>query len=169
MKTLLFALLGLVSLAALLGVIGSLLPATRNASAQREIAAPPAHVWSLLVAVDRQPSWRAELASVQVLDATPGRERWIEHPKQGPAIHFSTESQSAGTAWSLTFSGPAEGRWTGRLEHVSDNRTRILIEESATVANPWARLLAHLFFDPQAFVDTYLDQLSTAAESATAH
>lgn len=169
MKMFIFALVGLVSLATLLGVIGSLLPATRTASAQREIAAPPTRVWSLLLAIERQPSWRAELASVQMIDATPGRERWIEQPKKGPSIHFATECQAAGTAWSLSFSGPAEGRWTGRLEPLSDNRTRILIEESATIANPWARLFARLFFNPQVFVDTYIDQISAAAGPVTAH
>jgi uncharacterized protein YndB with AHSA1/START domain len=165
MKILLIASLALVVLGLLAGLAGLLLPVTRTASATREIAAPPEGVWRLITDVAAQPGWRPELAAVEVLDATPGRERWIERPRGGPAIRFQTERQVAPTEWTIVFSGPAEGRWTGRLEPLPDNRgTRLSVEEIASVRNPWMRLLARLVFDPQVFVDAYLRQVAAEAE-----
>ena len=165
MKILVFGISSFALFFALIGAIGCLLPATRTAIAQRDLGASPERVWRMLMAIERQPSWRSDLVSVEVLDGTPGRERWVERPKHGPAIHFATESQSTGASWTIVFSGPAEGRWMGRLERLSGNRTRIQIEESATVSNPWKRALAHVFFSPQVFVEKYLDELSAVTES----
>ena len=167
MKILLIALCALVSLGILAGLIGLLLPATRTASATREIAAPPDRVWRLMTDVAAQPAWRPNVAAVELLDAAPGRERWIERPRSGAAIHFRTERQLAPTEWTIAFSGPAEGRWTGSLEPMTDGSgTRLRVKESSSVKNPWTRVIAHLAFNPQVFVDTYLDNLAVEAEKS---
>jgi hypothetical protein len=167
MTILLFTLLAAVVVGIAAGLAGLLLPATRTASATREIAAPPERVWRLMTDLAAQPTWRPGVAAVEVLDATPGRERWIERPRSGPAIRFHTERQLAPTEWTIAFSGPAEGRWTGRLDPQPDGRGVLLkIEESSTVRNPWMRLVARLAFDPQAFVDAYLGQLAAEAEKS---
>jgi uncharacterized protein YndB with AHSA1/START domain len=165
MKILFLSLLAILAIVMLTGLVGMFLPATRTASAVREINAPPARVWRLLTDVAGQPAWRPNLSAVDVQDATPGRERWIERPKAGPAVRFQTEYQTHLTDWVIAFSGPAEGRWTGKLELLPGDRTRIRVEESSTVKNPWARVLARVAFDPQAFIQTYLDQLSRTAET----
>lgn len=167
MKILLISVSALVSLGILAGLIGLLLPATRIASATREIAAQPERVWHIMTDIAAQPAWRPNVAAVELLDAAPGRERWIERPRSGPAIHFQTERQLAPTEWTITFSGPAEGHWTGGLEPMPEGRgTRLSVKETSSVQNPWTRLIARLAFDPQTFVDTYLDNLAAEAEKS---
>jgi uncharacterized membrane protein len=145
-------------------LIGLFLPAARSASGTREIAAPQDLVWQMITGLAAQPTWRSDLASVDVIDTTLGKERWVERPHKGPSIQFLTESMTQKTAWKVRFSGPAEGIWSCRLEPLSERRTRVYVEESSMVQNYWARVLARLVFDPQAFLDSYLDQLSKAAE-----
>mgnify|MGYP002789615019 CR=1 FL=1 len=164
MKVLLILACGVVGFVIAVGVAGLFLPATRSTTGTREIAAPAGRVWTLLTDFRAQPSWRQEIATVEVLDSEPGRERWIERPRRGPAIHFRTERQQAPFEWIVAFDGPATGQWTGRLEELPDGRVRVQVKEVATVSNPWMRVLARLAFDPQAFVDRYLADLARAAE-----
>ncbi len=154
----------MVGLAAVIGVAGLLLPATRLAAGTREIAASRPRIWSILTDLRAQPGWRSGIASVEVLDGTAGQERWIERPQRGPAIRFRTERMNPPAEWVVVFEGPARGQWTGRLEEMNDGRVRVRVEEVATVSNPWMRVLARLAFDPQAFVDRYLADLARAAE-----
>ncbi len=164
MKILFFLLIGLGAIGLAVGVVGMMLPASRTAKAGREISAPRDQVWRLITDVAHQPTWRKDLAKVELIDATPGHERWVEHPHRGPSIAFSTESRIEPVEWVIRFSGPAEGRWSGRLESLTPQRTRLQVEETSTVSNPWARVLARLAFDPQAFMESYLDQLARTAE-----
>jgi hypothetical protein len=75
MKILIFTLLFLAGLGLSAGAIGLLPPASRKASGSREIAAPRERVWQLITDVAAQPDWRPDVVAVEVLDATPGRER----------------------------------------------------------------------------------------------
>lgn len=165
MKILLIVAASVLLLVILLGLAGLLLPGTRTARAERIIAAPPAAIWARWFDLAGQPKWRAGLASVKVLESSPGRERWVEQPHRGPAIRFETARRMEGVEWTLAFSGPAEGRWTGRLEPLPNGRTRLHVEETSTVANPWLRLMARLFFDPQVFLENYLKELAAATEA----
>jgi uncharacterized protein YndB with AHSA1/START domain len=164
MKIALIVLLALVVLLGCIGFIGWLLPPTRAATAQRDIAAPPGKVWGVLTDLHRQSEWRPDLAAIEVMDPTVGKERWREKPKHGPAMEFQTTSQVAGVSWEMKFSGSVEGRWSGRLKELPEGGTRIEVEETVTVANPWKRLLARLFFDPQAIAEEYLANLARAVE-----
>lgn len=163
MKILFLCFLGVVFCGLFVGLIGLFLPPTRSVSGTREIAAPQDRVWQIITGLAAQPTWRSDIASVDVTDTTPGKERWVELPRKGPPIQFLTESMTQKTAWKVRFSGPAEGIWCCHLEPISEQRTRIYVEESSIVQNYWARVLARLVFDPQAFLDGYLDQLSKAA------
>ena len=164
MKILVFTAVGFVGLGLLWGAIGMLLPASRSAVGSREIEAPRARVWQILMEVAAQPAWRSQLDTVEVLDATPGRERWVERPRRGPVISFFTEVRKEPEEWTVRFAGPAEGRWTGKLVELPEGRTRVEVKETSTVSNPWARLLARLVFDPQAVLEGYLEALARAAE-----
>lgn len=166
MKLLLVIVATLILLTLLSGLVGALLPATRTAAHAREIAAPPERVWRVLTDIAGQPAWRPELAAVEVLSSEKGRERWIERPRRGPEIRFSTQSRVEAREWIIIFSGPAEGSWRGRLEPLPHGRTRLQVEESATVRNPWLRLMARVAFDPQRFLKEHCDRLATAAEKS---
>jgi hypothetical protein len=168
MKIILIGLAAVGGLVVLVGVIGRFLPATRTASAQREVGAASSRVWAVMTDLAGQPAWRPDLEAVRVLDAAEGAERWVEQPRRGPAIEFRTTRKRAGAEWEFVFSGPAEGRWAGRLEPLSAGRTRVVVEEAVTVTNPWKRVPARLFFNPQAMAEGYLAQLAAAAESAKA-
>lgn len=164
MKIALMILLALIVLVGCIGLFGGMLPPTRTATAQRDIVAPPAKVWIVLTDLHRQSEWRPDLEAIEVMDPTVGKERWREKPRHGPAMEFQTTSQVPGVSWEMKFSGSVEGRWSGRLKEVPEGGTRIEVEETVTVANPWKRLLARLFFDPQAIAEEYLANLARTVE-----
>ena len=153
-----FILVGLVLVVLIAGIVGVMLPSTRTVRRTVEIPASPERVWTVLLRLQDQPAWRPDLASVTVHDTTRGKEHWTEQPRRGPSLTFRT-TLLTDTTWSLAYSGPADGTWTCRLESVATDRSQFHFEESSTVRNPYARVLARLFFDPDAFVDAYLAAL----------
>jgi hypothetical protein len=158
MKPWIFIPVGLVLVVLVAGIIGGTLPATRTVRRTVEIPVSPERIWTVLLRLQDQPAWRGDLASVTVHDMTRGKEHWTEQPRRGPSLTFRT-TQRTDTTWSLAYSGPAAGTWTCRIERLAPDRSRFHFEESSTVGNPYARLLARLFFDPDAFVDAYLAAL----------
>lgn len=150
-----------------IGLAGLLLQPSQSATVERNIASRPESVWRVLTDVARQPEWRSELARVEVLDSTPGRERWKEQLRHGPTMEFKTTKQEPGTYWELSFFGSVEGRWKGRLEELPDGSTRIVVEESVSVHNPWMRVISRLFFNPGAIAEKYLADLAGAVERSS--
>lgn len=133
---------------------GLLLPATRTASHEALLHAEPERILQTLLDVEAQPRWRAHIASVE--RGADGRS-WVEHTRSGERIRFEIEEHT-GQRLALGFSSSRgyHGRWLGQWEQAREGRTRLRVHESATVANPLARLLARIAFDPEQFVGQWM-------------
>jgi hypothetical protein len=59
------------------------------------------------------------------------------------------------------------GQWEGRLVPTPSGGTHIFVTEQATTPAPIGRILARLFFNPEAFAKAYLDAL--VAETQRRH
>jgi hypothetical protein len=152
--------LGAAALIALPFVAGALLPATRSASAEALLDAPPERVRALILDIERQPAWRTGIARVERR-----AEGWTETTARGETIRFAPEPAAEGEI-RLRFASDRgySGRWTGQLAPAPGGRTRLSVTEEATVPAPLTRLLARLFFDPEAYARQYLAELAAALE-----
>ena len=146
----------LAGLAALVVVVGLLLPATRTGQADRVVKATPSQVKAAILDKASQPSWRPELAKVEVQSAT----NWTETTQKGEVITFELMAQTEEMLqMRFTSSYGYHGQWEGRLVPTPSGGTHIFVTEQATTRSPIGRIMSRLFFDPKAFASAYLDAL----------
>lgn len=146
-------------LAGVVFVVGWLLPAAREGRAEVVIAAPAEAVVAVIADVEAQPAWREGIAAVERT-----AEGWVEVTARGERIAFVTEEMGAARV-RLRFS--SDGGYSGTWEAVltpADGGTRVAVVERAEVPSPLGRVLARLFFDPEAFATTYLAALKARVE-----
>ena len=139
--------------------VGWLLPPGREGRAEVVIDATPRQVLDVILAVEAQPEWRAGIATVM-----PGPDGWAEVTERGERITFVVE-QADESQVRLRFSSDAgySGRWDATLTPEGKS-TRIAVVERAEVPSPIGRILARIFFDPDAFAADYLAALKARSE-----
>ena len=149
----------LVLLAGLVVLAGWLLPATREGRAEVVIAAKPAQIVEVIADVEAQGAWREGISSVERT-----ADGWVEVTARGERISFMTEEMGEARI-RLRFSSDAgySGTWEAVLVPEGDG-ARIAVVERAEIPSPLGRILARLFFDPEAFATTYLAALKARVE-----
>lgn len=159
MRFLVWICVALLLLAGLVFLAGWLLPATREGRAEVVIAAPPAQIVAVIADVEAQASWRAGIAAVERTG-----DGWTEVTARGERISFLAEEMGEARI-RLRFASDAgySGTWEAVLVPEGDG-TRISVVERAEVPSPLGRILARLFFDPQAFATRYLAALKSRVE-----
>lgn len=140
------ALVGLVLLlAGMLGIAGSLLPATHTASVSVELGRPRAEVWRLIDHVNEFPNWLPSISKVEVLPdregrrvfrQTQGRNSFVleETVKREPEIVTRTIADD---------NNMFTGSWEHTFEDVGSGRTRLTIKETGTVKSAIPRAIMH--------------------------
>jgi hypothetical protein len=139
--------------------VGWLLPPGREGRAEVVIDAAPKRVLEVIQAVESQPEWRAGIATVM-----PGPDGWVEVTARGERITFVVK-QADESQVRLRFSSDAgyAGTWEAKLTPEGKG-TRIAVVERAEVPSPLGRILARIFFDPDAFAAEYLAALKVRSE-----
>lgn len=140
---------------------GYMLPATREGTATRTFDAPSDLVRRTILDIDSQPAWRAR---VMAIDRSSG-DGWTEVTADGERVAFRLVDD-VDTKITLEFASNRgyTGRWDADIATDPSGGTRLNVREQATTPSPIGRILSRLFFDPEAFAATYLDEL--AAEVA---
>lgn len=159
MRFLVWTCVALLLLAGLVFLVGWLLPAMREGRAEVVIAAPPARIVAVIADVEAQAEWRRGIAAVERT-----ADGWIEVTARGERISFLAEEMGEARI-RLRFASDAgySGSWEAVL--VPEGKgTRISVVERAEVPSPIGRVLARLFFDPEAFATTYLAALKARVE-----
>lgn len=157
MKVALWIIGGLAGLAALVVLIGLLLPATRTGKVDRVVDATPAQLAAVILDKASQPTWRPSLAKVEVKSQT----TWTEITQSGEVIAFELTAQTAETIqMRFNSSYDYQGQWEGRFVSTPTGGTHIFVTEQATTPSPIGRIFSRLFFNPEAFADAYLDALA---------
>lgn len=159
MKIVIWAAALVIGAVALVIGVGFLLPATREGQAEAVIAAPPSAILSVIADVERQPEWREGLRGVERTASG-----WVETTARGERITFAAPEMTEGRI-ALTFTSDAgySGEWTATLTPEGTG-TRIAVTERATIPSPLGRILARMFFDPEAFSRAYLAALKARVE-----
>lgn len=146
MRWLLILLGVVVGIAALITLIGLMLPRDHVASTTAIIPAAPESVWQALIDVKDYPRWRPDVRSVDVL-STEGALRWREHTRQGAITFERAEEQRprrlVGRIADETLG--FGGTWTYELAPEAQG-TRVTITERGYVTNPLFRFMARFVF-----------------------
>ena len=146
MKWILLTVGVLVTVIAVVAIVGLLLPRDHVASTTTTIPAPADSVWEALTDVREFPRWRADVRSVDVL-STEGALRWRENGGDGAITFERTEEQRPRRLVSRIADEtlPFGGSWTYELAPSSDG-TRLTITERGYVTNPLFRFMARFVF-----------------------
>lgn len=159
MRVLIWIGMALLLFAALVMAVGWALPASREGRAEVVIAAAPARIVEVIADVEAQIEWRQGISAVERT-----AEGWVEVTARGERISFVTEEMGEAVI-RLRFASDAgySGVWEAAL--VPDaGGTRIAVVERAEIPSPLGRILARLFFDPEAFATMYLAALKARVE-----
>jgi carbon monoxide dehydrogenase subunit G len=149
----------LLGLAGLVYLAGWLLPVAREGRAEVVIAAPPAQVVAVIADVEAQLAWRAGIATVERT-----AEGWVEVTARGERIAFvAAEMGEARVRLRFASDAGYSGTWEAVLLPKGAG-TRVSVVERAEAPSPLRRILARLFFDPEAFATTYLAALKARVE-----
>ena len=159
MRFLIWFCAGLLLLAGLVMAVGWALPASREGRAEVVVAATPAQIVEVIADVEAQTEWRQGISDVERT-----AEGWVEVTARGERISFVTEERGeAGIRLRFASDGGYSGVWEAVL--VPDaGGTRIAVVERAEIPSPLGRVVARLFFDPEAFATTYLTALKARVE-----
>ncbi len=157
MKVALWIIGGLAGLVALVVLVGFLLPATRTGKVDRVVEATPAQMTAVILGRASQPTWRLDLAKVEMHSTT----SWTETTQRGEVIAFELTRQDPNLLqMRFESSYGYQGQWEGRLVPTPTGGTHIFVTEQATTPSPIGRIFARLFFKPEAFANAYLDALA---------
>ena len=159
MRYLIWTALCLMGAVGVVVLVGLALPAAREGRAETVIDAPPARILAVITDVETQAEWRAGIAAVERT-----ADGWVEVTARGERISFVTDEMGEARI-RLRFASDAgySGSWEAVLQPEGEG-TRIAVVERAEVPSPLGRILARLFFDPEAFATTYLAALKARVE-----
>jgi hypothetical protein len=150
--TLLLSLLVLVPV--LLWFVARALPDTTHHAAERVFATDVATLRQVLDAVENQPRWRRDMAHVEV-----SGDEWTETDARGRVLRFRWTERSD-DRYRLVFEDDRglQGTWTAAWTPTPEG-LRLRVEERITLRHPWSRLMARVFFDPDAFLAAWFEDL----------
>jgi len=152
----------LAGLVLLVVVVGSLLPKEHVASRSIQLAQPPEAVWATITDFARQPTWRPELRSVELVSEENGQPIWREIPKRGMPMTLQTMEADQPRRLVRRIADPKlpfGGRWIYELEP-ADGGCRLTITEQGEVYNPVFRFISRCFIDMASTIAGYQKNLA---------
>lgn len=148
----------LVALVLLLIAIGYALPIGHVATREARLAAPPERVFTVLRDVEKFPTWRSDVQSVEVLAGTPVL-RWRERGDNDITFEMETVEPPRKMVTRIADKTlPFGGAWTYELSP-QDGGTRLVITENGEVYNPLFRFMSRFVFGHTATLDRFLADL----------
>jgi len=154
-----FVLLAL--LAALVFVIGALLPREHVASRSASFTRPPEAVWAVITDHANEGSWREGFKSVGRLADSSGHPVWKEVDERGASRVLETELEVRPNQMVRRIVGvdlPFGGSWSYEVLPTKDG-CRLTITERGYVSNPLFRFVSRFFMGHTATIERYLEAL----------
>ncbi|HVZ40785.1 MAG TPA: SRPBCC family protein [Candidatus Kapabacteria bacterium] len=160
MHLVLIALGILVVMAGAVGIIGAMVPVEHSASRTALLHAAPDRVWSRLASIEAYPTWRKELAGVEMLPPHNGHPMWREKSRSNSILMEQDEAlpNRRMVARIADTTLPFGGRWIFELRP-EGSETRLTITEEGTVHNIFFRFMSRYVFGYTASMDQYLRSL----------
>jgi uncharacterized protein YndB with AHSA1/START domain len=139
---------------------GLLLPKEHTARSHALINASPDSIWRALTDVEAFPSWRSDVARVELLSPSDGRRRWREVGKHGTITFEEVMAQPPRRLIGRIAdpSLPFGGSWTYDVAPEGTS-SRVTITEAGIVHNPLFRFMSRFVFGHHATQEAYLRAL----------
>lgn len=167
MRWILYIAAALAIAAILVVVIGYSLPKAHSATVSTTVPLPPDAVYTLLSDVDRYPSWRPGVKSLQRQGDRDGRPAWTEEVSgmKIPLYFERMERPSLLVSRIADPSLPFGGTWTYRIQPAPVGSS-VTITEDGEVYNPFFRFMSRFVFGHTATLDEFVKNLESRAQSA---
>lgn len=162
MKWLLILLGGLVGFAALVWLIGAMLPQEHVATRMARYNQPPEKIWEALTDVEAMPAWRKDLKSVKRLPDRDGKPVWVETSSFGemPLYVEISEPPRKLVTRIADPNLPFGGTWTFEIAPAEGGAT-LRITENGEIRTAFFRFMARFVFGYTSTMETYLRDLGT--------
>jgi len=161
MKWVLIGIAVIAACAALVLIVGAMLPRDHVAAMTARIAATPDSVWAALTTPADFPSWRHDVKAVDLLPPVPAGPSWREHSAQGAITYVVDVAQRphrlVGRIADTNL--PFGGSWEYLVEPDGPSASRVTIVERGSVYNPIFRFVSRFLMSQTATIDTYLRAL----------
>lgn len=160
MRILLWSGLGLVTLVALVAIVGWLLPVAHVASSSAVVGRPPADVYALVSDVSAYPQWWSDISRIEMLPAEPGVVRFREHMSSG-AIVMEVIETAPPQRFVTKIADPDQpfgGTWTFEIAPEAAG-ARLTITERGEVYNPIFRFMSRFVFGHTSTMESFLGAL----------
>lgn len=153
--------------AVLVIVIGYSLPQAHSVSRSATVPLPPDALYTVIADVDRYPSWRPGVKSLQRHADRDGKPAWTEEVSgMTIPLHFERmERPSLLVSRIADPSLPFGGTWTYRIESAGAAASTLTITEHGEVYNPLFRFMSRFVFGHTATLDEFLTNLQARAAS----
>jgi uncharacterized membrane protein len=117
-------------------------------------------IYKLIREVDKAPTWRDDVKSVDLLGENNGHFRYREHGNQGDVTYeFVEDVPGQRTVTRIVDQDLGySGSWTTELKSESDG-TRVTVTENGEVSNVLFRFLSRYIFGHTSTIDSYLTSL----------
>lgn len=153
----------IITLAGVMGVYGSSLPATHTASVSVTVNASREQVWTLINDTDGFPTWLKEITRVELLPAQDGKRVFRQFMGRNSFVLVETisEAPSRVKRTIVDDNGPFTGSWDHVLTDAGNGQTTLTVTEEGTIKSAIPRAVMKLFFG----YDYYLKRMAEAMKS----
>ena len=161
-----YILAGLISLVAIIFLIGFLQPEAHTATVSKEIPTSKEIVWEYITNPAEFTEWRSDVSKVVLKSDSSDALVWTEYYTYGDVLPFKEISRTDSSIFisEIIDEGlPFGGTWTITLTE-SKNSTVISITENGKVYNPVYRFFSKFVFGHETSMKTYLADLEQALQ-----
>lgn len=164
MKWLLIVVGVLAGIVVIVTVTGMTLPQNHVATRSAHLSAAPDKVWSIVTEPLAYPTWRSDVASVEMLSGPDGgKVSWREVSPKGNKLAFAATTVEVPSHFVTVIADkniPFGGSWDYRIEP-DGTGSRITITEKGEVYNPIFRFVSRFVLGHTATLDKYLTALAS--------
>jgi uncharacterized protein YndB with AHSA1/START domain len=162
LRTVVWILGSLVSVIAIIAIIGWLLPVGHVASRSAVVAAPPQAVFDTITDVETFPVWWKDISRVEMLPPENGRARFRQHSSTG-AMVMEVIERTPPSRFVTRIADPDQqfgGTWTWEIGPEGAG-SRLTITERGEVYNPIFRFISRFIFGHTTTIDSCLAALQS--------
>jgi len=153
----------LILLAGVVGIYGSMLPATHTASVSVVVNAPRERVWEIVNAAEQFPEWLEDITKVEILPEQDGKRVFRQHMGRNSFVLRETisEAPSRVVRTIVDDNGPFTGTWDHVFEDVGNGQTKLTVTEEGTIKSAIPRAIMKL----SCGYDYYLKRMAVAMKA----
>jgi hypothetical protein len=159
MKWVLWIGLGLILLAAVVAMVGAMLPSRHHATRKARFRASPDALYAVIAG---PPDWRTGVKNYGVLPDQDGRRRWWEEDTHRQKIAFELVENKPPSRLSVRIADaglPFGGTWTFDIAPAPGGGSDLRVTEDGEIHNVIFRFMARFFFGYTASIEGYLRDL----------